>query len=60
MEEKEIKTDKPVSEPEKPKETKSAAPEDIPFEITNPDDIQIDNNGQLGLFGGNEQEEEDN
>ncbi len=60
VEEKEIKTDKPVSEPEKPKETKSAAPEDIPFEITNPDDIQIDNNGQLGLFGGNEQEEEDN
>ncbi len=60
VEEKEIKTDKPVSEPEKPKETKSAEPEDIPFEITNPDDIQIDNNGQLGLFGGNEQEEEDN
>ena len=60
VEEKEIKTDKPVSEPEKPKETKSAEPENIPFEITNPDDIQIDNNGQLGLFGGNEQEEEDN
>ena len=57
MVEKEVKSEKTTVEPEKPKQPKPAEPDDIPFEITNPDDIQIDTNGQLGLFGGNEEEE---
>ncbi|MGN5955189.1 DNA gyrase/topoisomerase IV subunit A [Sphingobacterium lactis] len=62
-----------VESPETPKEEKTstestaktspkaekptASSEDISFEITNPDDIQMDDNGQLGLFGGNDPEE---
>ncbi|QBR12590.1 DNA gyrase/topoisomerase IV subunit A [Sphingobacterium sp. CZ-2] len=30
--------------------------DEISFEITNPDDIQIDDNGQLGLFGGTDKD----
>ncbi|WP_353182894.1 DNA gyrase/topoisomerase IV subunit A [Parapedobacter lycopersici] len=31
-------------------ETEAKKPSDVDFEITNPDDIQIDGNGQIGLF----------
>lgn len=44
--------------PKESKETEVKPIDDIPFEITNPDDIQIDNNGQLGLFGENGSEDD--
>jgi len=52
----EIKSDKaePQTEPSKPVDVPSEAPptppKKIDFEITNPDDIEMDDNGQLGLF----------
>src|SRR5690606_3128149 len=40
------------------KRTKEVAPkDDLPLEITNPDDIQMDDHGQLGLFGNPEKED---
>lgn len=54
----EKETEKSKAEPTEKTEPKSAPVDDIPFEITNPDDIQIDNNGQLGLFGANDDEED--
>jgi len=54
----EDKIKKRKAEPEvKEIEKDTSSSEDITFEITNPDDIQIDDNGQLGLFGGNEPED---
>ncbi|MES2378655.1 MAG: DNA gyrase/topoisomerase IV subunit A [Bacteroidota bacterium] len=39
-----VESPKPTEEPEQPQ------PKKIDFEITNPDDIEIDDKGQLGLF----------
>jgi len=40
-------TEKPVEPEQKPEETPHKK---VDFEITNPDDIEMDDNGQLGLF----------
>jgi topoisomerase-4 subunit A len=52
----EVKAEKPKAQDKKEPESKPV--DDIPFEITNPDDIQIDNNGQLGLFGESDPEDD--
>jgi topoisomerase-4 subunit A len=44
----EAKTDAPMQEQVKVEKPKSA--KKVDFEITNPDDIEIDEKGQLGLF----------
>jgi topoisomerase-4 subunit A len=52
--EKETPVVRPKSAPEKPVESTpesvQASPKKIDFEITNPDDIDMDDKGQLGLF----------
>ncbi|MGH2623528.1 MAG: hypothetical protein ACRDE7_07675, partial [Sphingobacterium sp.] len=44
---KETKKEEEVDKQEKQPPIK----DEFPLEITNPDDIQVDDNGQLGLFG---------
>jgi topoisomerase-4 subunit A len=49
----EVEKDEPETEVEAPKPTEEPTPpppKKIDFEITNPDDIDIDDRGQLGLF----------
>jgi len=45
-----IAPQKPIIKEEKPKAEESKPERKIDFEITNPDDIKLDDKGQLGLF----------
>jgi topoisomerase-4 subunit A len=46
----EVKTEPVAKEEEQPAKTEETPAKKIDFEITNPDDIDIDDKGQLGLF----------
>jgi topoisomerase-4 subunit A len=42
--------EKPAGKPAEPETKPVPPPKQVDFEITNPDDIEMDDNGQLGLF----------
>ncbi|MGO1595790.1 MAG: DNA gyrase/topoisomerase IV subunit A [Sphingobacterium sp.] len=53
--------EKATSNPAKdtlPGDSEKAGAEKVSFEITNPDDVQLDDNGQLDLFGGGKPKDE--